>query len=110
MAKNNSHNIGLSVAQLVVALVTMVAFFSWAPWLAAMSREEAIERYGLPVPAEWEAVVMGHGQLSEFTWGTVSSNPWGFALCTGLVFGGAIFIIATAWWSSRKKKSPRNET
>jgi hypothetical protein len=94
----------LSIAQVLVALVMMLAFFSWAPWLTAISREEAIELYHQPIPSDWNAVVMGHGQLSNFRWGTLHDNPWGFALCTVLVFGGWLFLVLTAWWVGRSAR------
>jgi len=96
-----SSRLWLSLSQLVVALTTAFAFSTWAPWLAAMPPAEALSRYKQPIPPTWRAVVMGHGQLSEFAWGTVASNPWGFTLCTTVVFGGVLFLVLTAWHSSR---------
>jgi len=103
-----STRIWLSIAQILVAILTFLAFFSWAPWLDAISRDEAIALYHRPIPAEWHAVVMGHGVLSDFRWGTIHDNPWGFALCTALFFGGWLFLVASAWWAGRSNQRPKS--
>lgn len=97
----------LSAAQVLVALVTMLAFCTWAPWMAAISREEAVVRYQQPIPVEWKAVVMGHGQIANFRWGTLHENPWGFALCTLVVFAGWLFLVLSVRYTRRSAHASR---
>jgi hypothetical protein len=83
----------LSVAQVCAALIAMISFFTWAPWLTAMTRDEALAAYDQPVPESWQAVIMGHGTLTRWRLGTIDENPWGFAACTLVLIGCVIFLL-----------------
>ena len=83
------------VAQIIVALLTLITFFIWAPWMGAISREEAVTLYGNVVPPECLAVTVNHGHFSCLSLGTVSSNPWIFALCTVVLLSGIAFLVFT---------------
>ena len=88
------------VIQIGALAESLLTFFVWAPWLGAKSYEEAVALYGAVVPPNCHAVAVNHGQFSCLPWGTVSSNPWGFALCTVLLLAG--FAVAAV--TQRKGK------
>ncbi|OOG39044.1 hypothetical protein B0B52_16305 [Polaromonas sp. A23] len=83
-----------SLVQIAVVAQALLLFFIWAPWLGAHSREEAIAFYGeSAIPQNCEAITVNHGQFSCLSWGTVSSNPWGFAACTVALFASLLFLV-----------------
>ncbi len=99
----------LSVVQIVVALLMFPVFFCWAPWEAAVPREEALARFPGQVGAGWQAVTINHGVVREWKLGTVSQNPVGFALCTVLLASllGALFW--SVWYAARLKGFKRGQ-
>jgi hypothetical protein len=103
----NMRSFWFSFSQVVTFVVTELAFFQWAPWVTAMSREDALREYGQPIPPQWHAVLMEHGKLHEFRWGTVHDNPWGFALCTAVFLGGWLFLILSVRKSRKAIKASR---
>jgi len=82
-----------SFAQTGAVVIALLLFILWAPWLGARSREEATALYGKAIPENCEAITVNHGQFSCLPWGTVSSNPWGFAACTVLLVATVLFLV-----------------
>jgi hypothetical protein len=83
------------LAQTGAVVLTLLVFCVWAPWVGAHSYSEAIALYGNVVPKGCDAVTVNHGHFSCMAWGTVASNPWGFALCTLGLFPGLAFLVFT---------------
>src|SRR5260221_6656110 len=96
------------VAQIIVLVITMLAFFTWAPWLAAVPVSEVPPSQAAALPAGCPAASMEHGTWSCRWYGTIRSNPWGFALCSAIVLGGWAFLIISALYAQgfrlRKQK------
>ncbi|ROZ64567.1 hypothetical protein EEB15_28425 [Ramlibacter sp. WS9] len=45
------------------------------------------------MPENCGAITVNHGQFVCLPWGTVSSNPWGFAGCTALLAATLAFLV-----------------
>ena len=83
------------LAQIFGVMVTLFTFFVWAPWLGASSHAEAVALYGAEKIPDCNAIAVNHGQFSCMSWGTTSSNPWGFAVCTAILISGIGFVAIT---------------
>lgn len=97
---NRSSTVIWCVAQVLATTESLFAFFQWAPWLGAKSYSGAVALYGqVPqyISPQCQAIAVNHGQFSCLPWGSISSNPWGFALCTLLLFAGGAFVTFTQY-------------
>ena len=105
-----STRIWLSIAQIVVALLTFVAFFSWAPWLGNQSMSEVAPSVAASLPADCPAASGSHGTYYCDYRGTVRSNPLGFAALTALflaLFGTILYIgFSGRGWSPTRGLPP----
>jgi hypothetical protein len=84
-----------TVAEIILAIAFLRVFFAWAPWLGAQSMAEMPADIVATMPAGCPAVTGSHGAYHCFSYGTISSNPLGFAMHTALLgglFGGFLFI------------------
>jgi hypothetical protein len=83
------------LAQYLGVMLSLLAFFVWAPWIGALSHAQAVAQYGAGKVPDCDAISVNHGQFICEPWGTTSSNPWGFALCTAIVVSGVGFVAYT---------------
>jgi hypothetical protein len=87
-------------------VISGYAFFIWAPWTAAISPEECATKYGRVVPHEWRAVIVNHGQFSEFERGLPQDHLLAYYTYGIMDWGGGIaliFIIGRFRWEKRSK-------
>jgi hypothetical protein len=73
--------------QVACAIALMLTFFAWAPWNGAQPLSEAPPEVVAALPASCPAVVVNHGHYSCYEFGTIASNPVGYAAMTALFFG-----------------------
>lgn len=99
----------LSISQVFAFGIAALCFVYWAPWTAALTVEEASQRYPGQVDPSWRAVRVEHGRVSEWRLGTPRQNPWGFGVCTASLFSVVIYCIATALWMERRRKKETPE-
>ena len=85
------------IAQAAAVVVAFLAFFIWAPWLAAVPLDEVPTSVAATLPANCPAAAVNHGTWSCRWHGTVKSNPWGFALCTVIFLGAVAFLNISSW-------------
>ena len=95
----------LSVLQILACIVVGPVFIVWAPWLSAIPKLEAINLYHEKVMPTWNAVVVEHGEIKEWKFGTVNQNPLGFTVCSIILFGIVGFLLWSAWHSHRLNKT-----
>src|SRR5262245_16734566 len=98
------------IAQIVFSVAFMLVFFAWAPWLGAQPVSELPADVIAALPAKCPAVVVSHGNYSCFSYGTIRSNPIGFASLTALfaaLFGTLLFIgLSGRGWSPKRRMPP----
>ena len=83
------------LAQLTGMTLSIYTFFIWAPWLGSRSHDETVALYGAAGVPDCDAIAVNHSHYFCMSWGTVSSNPWGFALCTAILISGVAFFSIT---------------
>ena len=100
----------LSVVQVITAVLMFPIFFCWAPWEAAMTREETLRLFpDSVVPIEWKAVRVSPGGVHEWKLGTVSQNPVGFTLYTLLLASILGVLFWSIWYAARLKGFKRGQ-
>lgn len=82
------------VTRLICGLLILSSFMWLAAWLAAERREDALAKFGKPVPEDWPYVVVEHGEVKEWKLGTVRDNPFGFGACAAVFLGAAAVFVA----------------
>jgi hypothetical protein len=70
----------------VAVLSTFVGFFWVMNFLVADTPAEALAKWSISLPPNWEAGVMNHGKY--FEWYTISAHPFAFV--------GAVFWLAAS--------------
>jgi hypothetical protein len=103
---NVSARLAWSIAQVAIAVVLALGFFTWAPWHGARIVDELPPEIVATLPHDCPAAVNSHGSYACFRWGTIDSNPIGYtALTSGLaiLFGLFLFIGLTGRgiWDSK---------
>jgi hypothetical protein len=82
-----------------------VGLFNWAPWSAAITPEECLEKHHHAVPAEWRAVIINHGQFIECRRGLPKDHAVLFATFAVMYFGGGaavILLVGRIRWERRE--------
>lgn len=98
------------MVQVITALVMFPAFFTWASWEGARTREETLQLFpDWQIPDSWRAVSMDHGVAHEWKCGTVSQNPVGFTLCTLLLASILAVLFWSIWYAARLKGFKRGQ-
>lgn len=93
--------------QLAVFVVMFALFVIWAPWVSAIPREEALQRYpDLDIPVDWNVVVISHGTPNRWYPGTVTDNPIGFLCCLAAFIGCAVNLVSTTRQDAQPDRSP----
>jgi hypothetical protein len=83
------------IAQTIVAIVVMIDYFTWVPWLKAVPLSEVPPSVVATLPRECPAATKNRGRWTCFSEGTISSNPIGFAISTVIMIGGCSFLVFT---------------
>jgi hypothetical protein len=96
--------IWLNLFQVIAIICAIVAFYFWAPWISALSSEEAAQKYPDKIPPAWRAVVVQHGNITEWRLGTPAQNPVGFSLCTVALFSAVIYLVGSTYYIKRHEK------
>jgi len=95
------------MAQVVVAVATQLAFFAWAPWMAAEPISNFAPEIAAKLPPNCPAVSVNHGNYTCEWRGTSDSSPWKFGALSLVVFGGVAFVIISSMagrgFAARKK-------
>ena len=86
------------LVQLAGMILSIYTFFIWAPWLGSRSHDETVALFGAAGVPDCDAIAVNHSHYSCMTWGTASSNPWGFALCTAILISGVAFLPITQYF------------
>ena len=94
-----------AIALLILLSGLALGFFVWAPWSSAISPEECMSRYNRAVPAEWEAVIVDHGNFIECRRGLPASHPLAFALFGLLYIGSGVALPFAVGRFSFKRRS-----
>jgi hypothetical protein len=84
-------------AQVLIGLVTFMAFFNFAPWLATRSIAEAPPEALHNLPQGCPAFSVNHGTYICEWHDTIEKNPMGFGICAGILALGLGFIYFTAF-------------
>ena len=74
------------VRDVVAFAIAVPCFFCVVSFFAALTPEEAIAKYGQPLPPGWTVGVMNHGQY--YQWYLIGERPWLFAVT---------FAYLTSW-------------
>ena len=86
------------VAQIVLAVATMLMFFTTVSWLGKHELSELPPDYRSPVPTSAKSFSNDHGHVVFHSDGTISQEPVAFgvrAVGTTLLFGA---FLASIWW------------
>jgi hypothetical protein len=98
------------VAQAVVSVVTLLAFFAFAPWLATRPISEAPPEAIRNLPSECPAFSVNHGTYICEWHDTIERNPVGFGLSAAVLALGLGFIYFTGFtgrgFSLRRHRKP----
>jgi hypothetical protein len=94
----------LWVAQIIVFLISLPAFFSTVSFMDALTPEKAITEFNKPLPIGWSAGVMNHRDY--YRWWTIQERPILFGVSVFVLAAGIIFIWGSLFWiwkQDRKK-------
>jgi len=92
----------VSVAQVLAFLVALPAFFSTVSFTDALTPDQAIAKYEMPLPPGWTAGVMNHGRY--YRWWTIQDRPVLFAASIFFFASPMLFIWGSAFWIWRRNR------
>ena len=107
------------ISQILVALLTFAAFFSFAPWLATQPISEASSEARAALPKDCPAFEVGHGIYNCAWRGTIAMNPVGFSINTFILVSCLSFLFFTGFTGrgfpikplfSKTKNTPPNSS
>jgi|SRR6185503_20278935 len=101
------------VAQAATSVVTLLAFFRFAPWLATEPISEAPPEAALQLPADCPAFSVNHGTYICEWHDTIANSPVGFGISVGILALGLGFIYFTGFTGrgfSLKRRKPGSST
>jgi len=104
--KRGRKRVILSIIQIAVVLIIFPAFFAAVSFYNAYTPQEALARYGSPLPEGWPAGVNNHG--SYYKWWTNEQKPVLSALSVVTVVVGVLFLIASALACNPKNREDSN--
>jgi hypothetical protein len=94
--------IWLSLLQVIAILVALTCFGFWAPWSSSLDASEAARRYPGRVDPSWRAVLVNHGNVSEWRLGTPKQNPVPYSFCSAALFAAITFLIASSLYREKR--------
>jgi hypothetical protein len=80
----------------IISAVTMTfCGYNICNWLKVLTREDAINKYNMPIPEKWRLVFYNHG-VREWTWGTIREHPIIFiVLCMLFAVSLILWLLTT---------------
>ena len=89
-------------AQVIAILTLLPAFVSTMNFINAVTPQQAITKYGEPLPPYWTVGVMNHGHY--YQWWSIQEQPILFGLSVFVLVAGVLFLwssLTWLWWKGR---------
>jgi hypothetical protein len=90
LLKSFKKNPWISFGQILSFIIGGAAFFVTMSFQGALTNEEAMAKWGKPIPDHWEAGVMNHGEYYE--WYTIENHPVLYGVSYAALIGSILFI------------------
>ncbi|MFI4910047.1 MAG: hypothetical protein ACIAQZ_00120 [Sedimentisphaeraceae bacterium JB056] len=98
----------LNCCAIVCVPIAMLSFFSLISFFMAVTSQEAIQQYDKPLPEDWVAGAMNHGDY--YKWWTISENMSLFILALIALLLSVVTIILSVILPKLIEEKGENET
>jgi hypothetical protein len=93
-----------ALLQILFILAAFVGFYCVVNFAVAEAPAQALARYGVAMPSDWEAGVMNHRQYIQ--WYLISRHPFAFAGAIGWLLGA----VAATGYTGKLLDQTHNKT